>query len=101
MTTEVVCNRERSRYEISVDGEVAGFADYHAAGETIVLPHTVVDPARRGLGLAAVLIRYALDDIAHSGRQVVPSCWYVAGFIDRHPEYRSMVADAGPAEPPI
>jgi predicted GNAT family acetyltransferase len=99
VTTEVVRSIERGRYEIRVDGEVAGFADYHEEGDTVVLPHTVVDPARRGLGLAAVLIRFALDDIAHSGRQVVPSCWYVASFIDRHQEYRSMVGDAAPAAP--
>jgi predicted GNAT family acetyltransferase len=94
MTTDVIDNTDLHRYEIVVDGAVAGFADYRADGDTVVLPHTVVDPARRGQGLAAVLIRYALDDIAGAGGRVVPACSYVADFIDRHPEYRPLLAEA-------
>ena len=93
MTTDVVCNTSNNRYELLVDGEVAGFADYRVDGDTVELPHTVVDPARRGQGLAAVLVGHVLDDIAGTGRRVIPSCWYVAEFIDRHPEYGPLLAD--------
>jgi predicted GNAT family acetyltransferase len=92
VTTDVACNTELGRYEVTVDGEVGGFADFRIVGDTVVLPHTVVDPARRGQGLAAVLIRFALDDIARSGRHVIASCSYVADFIDRHPDYAPLLA---------
>ncbi len=87
-------NPERSRYELSRDGELVGYADYRAdptAGR-VVMPHTVIAPRERGGGLGAVLVRHALDDVRAKGWTVVPACWYVAEFIDQHPEYRDLVA---------
>jgi uncharacterized protein len=82
----------RSRYEAIVDGEVVAFADYEVTGAIVVLPHTVTTPALRGRGHAGQVVRFALDDIRDSGRKVIPSCWYVARFIDEHPEYADLVA---------
>jgi predicted GNAT family acetyltransferase len=82
----------RSRYEAIVDGQVVAFADYQVTGSIVVLPHTVTTPALRGRGHAAQVVRFALDDIRDSGRTVIPSCWYVARFIDEHPEYADLVA---------
>jgi predicted GNAT family acetyltransferase len=91
--TEVVRDDEAGRYLLRVDGHDAGFADFVAHGEAVVeLPHTVIDPDRRGQGLAAVLIGAALDDILDSGRKVLPTCSYVAAFIGAHPDYRAAVA---------
>lgn len=87
---EVVDNGTRSRYEIVIDGTVASFADYSIAGDTVVLPHTVTDPAFRGRGLAAIVVRRALDDAVAANRRVDPQCWYVAEFIAQHPEYAGL-----------
>jgi uncharacterized protein len=38
--TEVRHNVPRSRYEITVDGRVVGFAQYRRHGDTVVFPHT-------------------------------------------------------------
>ncbi|HEX2577197.1 MAG TPA: GNAT family N-acetyltransferase [Aquihabitans sp.] len=85
---------ERQRYEVLLDGEVVGFADHHPLGDGVeVFPHTVVDPAHEGKGLAGVLVRHALDDVRARGVRVVPSCWYVARWIDRNPAYRDLLAD--------
>jgi predicted GNAT family acetyltransferase len=92
MGTEVKNNPARSRYELLVDGDLAGIADYHVAGERVVFPHTEIDPGRRGQGLGAVLVRGALDDVRAAGRTVVPHCWYVAQFIRENPQYRELVA---------
>lgn len=92
MATEVIRNGERSRYELLIDGQLAGIADYHERGDTVVIPHTEIDRSRRGQGLGAVLVRHALDDLRNAGRTVVPACWYVAQFIDENPEYRDLVA---------
>lgn len=84
---------EASRYElVADDGTVLGFADYHDDGTNLVFPHTVIDPSHRGRGYGAVLVKGALDDVRSMGRQVVPSCWFVAEFIDLNPEYRDLVA---------
>lgn len=88
---EVFDRPERSRYEALVDGQVVAFADYEVHGSIVVLPHTVTVPAMRGQGHAARVVRFALDDIRVSGRRVVASCWYVAQFIDEHPEYADLL----------
>jgi predicted GNAT family acetyltransferase len=90
--TEVVRDDEEGRYRLRVDGEDAGFADFVIRGTDVELPHTVIHPARRGQGLAGVLISAALDDIVDSGRMVIPTCSYVAAYIGDHPEYRAAVA---------
>ena len=77
---------ERSRYVLRLDGEVVGVADYRDRGDVLVFHHTEIDPARRGQGLGDVLLRGALDDVRARGRQIVPTCWFVADFVDRHPD---------------
>jgi predicted GNAT family acetyltransferase len=90
--TQVRDNPDRSRYELVVDGAVVGIADYRAEGDVVVLPHTVIEPARRGQGLGAVLIRHVLDDLRSKGKTVVPACWFVAEFIETNPSYSDLVA---------
>jgi predicted GNAT family acetyltransferase len=92
MELQVRKDEERGRYELVEGGAVIGIADYAVRGEQIVLPHTVIDPERRGEGLGAVLVRGALDDVRPTGRRVIPACSYVAQFIDEHPEYADLVA---------
>ena len=84
-------DEQRSRYELVEDGSVIGIADYRDGEGIVELPHTVIDPRRRGEGLGAVLVRGALDDIRPSGRAVAPTCWYVREFIEAHPEYGDLV----------
>jgi predicted GNAT family acetyltransferase len=84
-------NEQLSRYELVDDDRVVGIADYFIRDETVVLPHTEIAQELRGRGLGAVLVRGALEDVRRSGRTVVPACWFVAEFIDAHPEYRDML----------
>jgi hypothetical protein len=91
-TTEVRRNDARNRYELYLDGRLAGIADYREAGDALVFPHTEIVPELQGRGLGARLVAGALDDARGSGRRVVPLCWYVAEFIDQHPEYHDLVA---------
>jgi predicted GNAT family acetyltransferase len=92
MANEVRRNDANSRYELLVDGELAGTADFRLDEDRVVLPHTVIDQRRRGEGLGAILVQGALDDIRHAGRTVVPTCWYVAQYIDEHPDERDLLA---------
>lgn len=93
MGTQVRHAADRSRYELFVDGELAGIADYETGDSgVVVFPHTEIDPARRGRGLGSELVRAALDDARARGVAVDPRCWFVARFIDEHPEYRDLVA---------
>lgn len=93
MAHRVQHNADRTRYELFVDGELAGIADYRLTPDgVVVFPHTEIARDRRGHGLGAELVRAALDDVRTSGRTVEARCWFVAQFIDEHPEYQQLLA---------
>ena len=88
---EYLKNIERSRYEVHLDGQLVAFADFHEHGDVVVLPHTETLPAFGGRGMAAKLVRFALDDVAAQGKSVNPACPFVASFIRRNPEYARLL----------
>jgi predicted GNAT family acetyltransferase len=79
------------RYEIEVDGEVAGFLMYRVEPGVLDLVHTDVDPRFEGKGVGAALVQGALDDVRARGLKVRPYCPFVAAYIRRHPEYEGLV----------
>lgn len=85
-------NADQHRYELLVDGELAGFAAYSERGGAICLTHTEIDPGHEGKGYGSQLAARTLDTLRGEGRQVIPGCSFIAGYIERHPEYRSLVA---------
>src|SRR4029079_537891 len=52
----VVDAPDRSRFEIRVDGEVAGFTEYRLRPGLIAFVHTLPDPRFEGRGLASPLV---------------------------------------------
>lgn len=90
MQTQVRNAEERSRYELLIDGEVVGVADYQIDGDTVIMPHTEIEASRRGQGLGETLVRAALDDIRTTGRRVVPRCWFVRDFIEANADYADL-----------
>ena len=85
MSDPVVTDKaEEHRYEIAVDGKVAGFIDYHDNGQRRALNHTEIDAAYEGQGLASTIARAALADIRAKGKVVLPFCPFVRSYIDKH-----------------
>jgi predicted GNAT family acetyltransferase len=92
---EVVHIPEAERYEIQVDGVVAGFTEAHPRDDgVVVFPHTLVDDAYEGQGLASILVTGALDDVRRRGLRIVVTCPYVTRFLRKHPEYQDLLAEA-------
>ena len=92
----VTDNPEKSQYEARIDGELAGFSQYHLTRSSIVFTHTEVDPAYEGHGVGSALARFALDDVRAKGeRDVVPVCPFIHGWIDDHPDYADLVRRHG------
>lgn len=92
-TTEVIRNEDASRYELVVDGERAGLADYvELVGDVVEVPHTEVDPAHGGKGYGGVLVRGVLDDLAARSAKVKPTCPFVESWITKHPDYEALRA---------
>jgi hypothetical protein len=82
----------RHRYELLVNGQLAALIGYRQAPGRIDLLHTEALPAFEGEGLGAAIAKFALDDARRQGLMVVPSCSFIARYIERHPEYRDLVA---------
>ncbi len=93
MTTTVQDNREQQRFEVHVDGALAGFAAYRLGDDTVTFTHTEVGDEHEGQGLGSQLAAAALDAARDTGLAVVPECDFIAGFLRRHPEYGDLVPE--------
>lgn len=89
-STQVVHNVAQNRFELPLP-EGTAIATYRPEGARMVFDHTYVPPTLRGRGVAAVLVRAALDEARRQRWQIVPGCSYVAEFVKRHPEYADLV----------
>jgi uncharacterized protein len=88
---QVQANPAESRYEILVDGRLAGFTEYVLHGDDADFVHTQIDDEFSGEGLATRLIRAALDDARTRGWRVMPYCPFVRKFVAKHAEYADLV----------
>lgn len=89
--TDVTNNRAESRYELEVDGRTA-IAAYRMEDGAVAFTHTVVPPELEGRGIGSRLIGGALDDVRARGLTFIPYCTFVAGYAERHPEVRDLLA---------
>jgi predicted GNAT family acetyltransferase len=66
---------------------------YQPAGDDVLdFLHTGVPRPLRGQGIAEALVKAALDFARAEGKRVIPSCPFVASWIDEHPEEGDLVA---------
>ncbi|MGW2374601.1 GNAT family N-acetyltransferase [Kitasatospora sp. NPDC001683] len=84
------------RYEIRIDGELAGFTEYLDLDGQRVFYHTLVEEAFAGRGLAGQLVQEALTDVRAAGKRIVPVCPYVAKFLIKHDEFADMTDEVTP-----
>src|SRR5438132_4255226 len=90
---EVADAPNRERYELSIDGEVAGCTAYRVRPGLIAFIHTEVDERFQGRGIGDQLIRFALEDARARGLAVLPFCPFVKSFIERHRESEVLVPE--------
>jgi predicted GNAT family acetyltransferase len=91
VAVEVADNPGESRFEITCDGELAGFAAYKRQPGVISFSHTEVDDKFEGRGLGSKLAKAVLDAAREEGLDVLPFCPFIAGWIGKHPEYLDLV----------
>ncbi len=91
---EIVKNAEAGRYEMRV-GEHTAFVQFRSEENgTVRLLHTEVPAALEGQGIGSRLAQGVLDSIRAEGQQVVPQCSFIAGYIERHPEYQDLISSS-------
>ncbi|MEO5687989.1 MAG: GNAT family N-acetyltransferase [Burkholderiaceae bacterium] len=91
MTVAVTHNESRKRFETTVDGQLC-VADYQLRGDVLWMTHTGVPPAVGGRGIAAELVRVALEWADARGFKVEPACSYVEVYMRRHPQTHKLLA---------
>lgn len=92
VTITIQHDESRQRFVTPVEGGEASLV-YRPAGEGVLeyLTTYVPESARRR-GIGERIVRHALDYARDHGYRVIPSCWFVGDVIERHPEYRALVA---------
>jgi predicted GNAT family acetyltransferase len=88
--SDVIDNTAAHRLEINDGGHVA-FLTYRMKGDAVEYLHSETPPELQGRGYASALAKFALDRERASGRKVIPSCPFVRAYIQRHPEYESVI----------
>jgi predicted GNAT family acetyltransferase len=72
------------RLSTELEGQI-GLLDYELDGQVMSITHTRVPRPIGGRGVAAELMRSALDVAAANGWTVKPVCAYAVAYLKRHP----------------
>jgi len=87
---QVIDNADANRFEIRIDGELAGGAYYKIregdGGSDIVFTHTEVESRFEGQGVGSKLAGGALTLAKDRGLTVVAQCPFIAAYLKKHPE---------------
>ena len=79
------------RYQLLVDGELAGYAAYERSGAHLMFMHTQIEDRFAGRGLGNSFMAAVLDEVRAEGQLVLPYCPFMRSFIARRPEYTDLV----------
>ena len=89
MSIEIVHDLASHRFTAVVDGQLC-VVDYHVANSVMTITHTGVPEAVGGRGIAAELMKAAMEAAAAAGWKVVPACSYAAAFMRKFPEFEPL-----------
>ncbi|QQB14474.1 GNAT family N-acetyltransferase [Brevibacterium casei] len=98
-TYTIAHDPDQSRFTVTHDGTVIGTADYvdtdatEAGVPTVrTFTHTIVDPAYGGRGIAAKLVRFALESTTEADLRFRTTCSYVMRFLEKNHEFDASLA---------
>ena len=81
----VVHNESANRFEIQVEDQIAELT-YNLQDGRITFTHTGVPAELEGNGLGSMLVQAGLKYAWENDLKVKATCWFVNGYIERHPE---------------
>lgn len=97
METTVTKMTGPDRYQLSLEGEPAGLAQFVDVDGRRVFFHTEVDKEHSGKGLAGRLVKGALEATRAEGLRVVAVCPFVKKYVSTHDEWSDLLDAATPA----
>ncbi len=89
MPYNLVVNEKDQQYEFHVAGSVAKI-EFNRKENKIYLIHTEVPQELGGKGIASALVKAVLEDIEKKNLTLIPKCPFVAGYLERHPEWKRL-----------
>jgi predicted GNAT family acetyltransferase len=84
-------NPERHRFEAFAGDSLAGYVEYSHLSRALMFSHTEVLPAFEGKGVGGFLARESITAARHVGKQVIPVCPFIAGYLRKHRELLDVV----------
>ena len=89
---EVKNNKQKNRYELSVNGKTA-VAEYILNKQGVLFfTHTEVPDEHEGQGVASKLLEEAFKDAEDRGLKIAPICPFVKAYLQRHSEWKRLLA---------
>jgi predicted GNAT family acetyltransferase len=87
---EVKHDKQNQRFVLEIEGQQV-YTAYSLDQNVMDLYTTYTPPNLRGKGLAEKVVHAALEFAKENNYYVVPSCSYVAVYLQRHPDYNYLV----------
>ena len=81
---ETTRNAEASRYEIRVNGVLAGFSDFIPGDGSVVFTHTETLPEFAGQGIGLEMTEAAVADAVARNETIIPLCPFVRRYLERN-----------------
>lgn len=90
---ELIDRVERKQYEFHIEGFTPKIEYLKSKNGEIYLTHTEVPSPLEGKGIGSSLVEAVLHDVERQGLRVVPLCPFVAGYIQKNPEWKKLVME--------
>lgn len=88
----VIDNKVKKRFETTIDDHLS-IIEYTVKPGILSLNHTEVAKALAGKGVASEMTENVLLQIEQRGLKVIPACDFIKSYIDKHPEWKSILAN--------
>lgn len=89
---ELTKNEDKKRFEMVVDNHTA-FVEYILTNDNVMfLTHTEVPKSLGGKGVGGSIVEKSLNYIKEKEYTLAPLCPFVASYLRKHPEYKTLLA---------
>ena len=89
-TFTVIRNTAENQFEANIGSHTA-FIKYRTVNNKLVLTHTEVPTALSGQGVGSLIVEQTLQLMKASDEKLVPLCPFVQAYIEKHPEWKSLL----------
>ena len=83
-------DQDSHRFTVTEDGLTAEL-NYRMSGSEMIITHIGVPRPLEGRGIGSALAKAGLEYARQQEMTVVPICSFARSYIDRNPEYQSLV----------